>query len=530
MDINFREHAIVDGVTIQRADVTGNARFWSMYRMLPKSDQKKLTIKREIVNGKKKWFVYRTSGPDTVLHHRSCSVPCGYRLSDTSMLYPYQRPAATHICDSLIRNGCAADGSDTGTGKTYVALQCCRELKLRPAIVCRKAGIPGWRRACIYMKVKPLFIVNWEYAKAGHEKLPYVFRTFDRFTGGPVFKWGLPRDTLLIFDEAHAANHRGSINNALYMAARGLPTLSLSATLADRPGRMRPVLEMLGAVDMRKFDAWMKSRGAVLLNDELEGLSDLEDMKQIHAILFPEYGYRISADDPEVRKFFPDGIYNTHMIELTASGQHRQNVLYNNMLKKVSFYREKGKNAEALVADLRYRQAAELLKADALIELTNDYLEEGKSVCIFVNFIETLRYIGAAFNTGSLIFGDQERYHIPREKVIDDFQTNKKRLVVAVVGAGGESIDLHDLDGNHPRISLICPTYNPVQLMQVLGRTRRAGAKSTPVMKLVYAAGTVEEKVAATVNRKLDNIKALNEGDLMEPDLFQMGVNDDRRS
>ncbi len=46
-------------------------------------------------------------------------------------------------------------------------------------------------------------------------------------------------------------------------------------------------------------------------------------------------------------------------------------------------------------------------------------------------------------------------------------------------------------------------------------------------MKLVYAAGTVEEKVADVVNRKLDNIAALNDGDLMEPDLFQLGVKRD---
>jgi hypothetical protein len=43
-------------------------------------------------------------------------------------------------------------------------------------------------------------------------------------------------------------------------------------------------------------------------------------------------------------------------------------------------------------------------------------------------------------------------------------------------------------------------------------------------MKLVYAADTVEEKVANSVNRKLDSIAALNNGDLMEPDLFNMGV------
>jgi hypothetical protein len=39
-------------------------------------------------------------------------------------------------------------------------------------------------------------------------------------------------------------------------------------------------------------------------------------------------------------------------------------------------------------------------------------------------------------------------------------------------------------------------------------------------MKLIYAAGTVEEKVSVSVNSKIDNILALNDGDLMETDLF----------
>lgn len=43
-------------------------------------------------------------------------------------------------------------------------------------------------------------------------------------------------------------------------------------------------------------------------------------------------------------------------------------------------------------------------------------------------------------------------------------------------------------------------------------------------MKLVYAARTVEEKVAVVVNSKLGNIAAINDGDLMEPELFNLGI------
>jgi hypothetical protein len=110
---------------------------------------------------------------------------------------------------------------------------------------------------------------------------------------------------------------------------------------------------------------------------------------------------------------------------------------------------------------------------------------------------------------------------------MEDFQHGREKVLLCMSDAGGQSIDLHDVHGNGQRVSLICPTYNPITLQQVLGRTFRANTKSTPIMKLVYAAGTIEEKVCVAVNLKLDNIAALNDGDLMEPDLFQLGVRRD---
>jgi superfamily II DNA or RNA helicase len=199
-----------------------------------------------------------------------------------------------------------------------------------------------------------------------------------------------------------------------------------------------------------------------------------------------------------------------------------QNVAYTKLMEKARQLKEMGKQAELLVADLRYRQHAELLKVRTLAEMAQEYMYEGKSVVIFVNFRETMRYLAEALNTKSLIFGDQERFGIDRDKVVDDFQAGAERIIICMVEAGGQSISLHDTIGGSQRISLICPTYNPISLQQILGRTYRAGSKTIPIMKLVYAAGTVEEKVAETVNRKLDNIAALNDGDLMETDLFHL--------
>lgn len=447
--------------------------------------------------------------------------PAPYLLRCKDKLYPYQPPAVQAICSSIVSNGVAIDGSDCGIGKTYHAIAVCREFGLQPAVVSRKSGLSTWQRVCDHFGIKPFFIVNWEMAKNG--KFQCAPRMQDQHSGEYYYQWRLPKNTLLVFDEAHMASHDDSQNARLWQASKGRASLSLSATFADRPSRLRGLMNLLGAVKPEEFAQWLSSRGTFINQyDEAESLDPVADMKELHHVLYPRYGARLSDDDPAVRKFFPEAHYMTEIVDLGKSRQDRQNALYADLVRKVEYYRSLGKQAQALVADLRYRQETELLKVDTLVELVNGFITEGKSVCVFVNFRETLRHLAHRLHTRSLIYGNQENDGLIRDTVIDDFQAGRTRIMLSMTSAGGQSISLHDLDGRHPRVSLVCPGYEPISIQQVFGRTHRAGSRSTPVIKLVYAANTVEEKVAQVVNQKINNIKALNDGDLMEPDLFKI--------
>jgi len=508
-DLNGRRYMV------QRAPITREIapRFWWTWRrVVNKPDlERTLSIRKE--NGV--WAVYR------LLPVRSGDppgrFPVTYQIKSVDKLLPYQPQVVTHLCNALVRCGAALDGSDTGLGKTYTALACCRELELRPAVVCRKAGIAGWKRACAFMGQRPVFIANWEQAKGA--TFPFTVRRPHEYANEYVYTWRLPKDTLLIFDEVHLANHRGSQNCCLYRASKGLASLSLSATVADKVARLEPIFDVLGVMSPDAFEAWARSLSSIRSGDEYESLSEQQDLSEINGMLFPGHGFRISYEHPQVRAFFPDAVHQVEVVTLSPKQEREQNKLYLDLLQKVDHYRNLGKQAEVLVADLRYRQASELLKADALAELALEYMYEGKSVCIFVNFRETMAYLARKLDTRSLIFGDQDRL-VNREEVIRAFQSNETRLVICMADAGGQSIDLHDVHGGHPRVSLVCPTYNAINLKQVLGRTRRAGSKSVPIIKLVYAAGTVEEKVADRVLQKVGNISALHDGDLVDSELF----------
>ena len=97
---------------------------------------------------------------------------------------------------------------------------------------------------------------------------------------------------------------------------------------------------------------------------------------------------------------------------------------------------------------------------------------------------------------------------------IEDFQSDKKRIILANQAAGGIAIDLHDLIGDFPRASYLSPTYSAIQLLQAMGRTNRHGALTPCYQNLVYVAGTIEERAVSKVNRKLQNISLLNDDDL----------------
>lgn len=509
---------------LERADVTRSADFWRTWRS-PAADNLKKLIYLNNENGT--WYAYRLKNhdPDGEMY---APFNLQYVLKNDTKLLPYQPLCVSHLVQSIINNGSAADGSDTGLGKTYSALATCRELALKPCIIAKKAGIASWRRACSFMGVEPYLIVNWEAIRTGKVAVNgrrVLTRKKREFKQGYDFTWNLPPGIMLVFDEAHSAFNPDSQNYALWTASAGRASLSLSATFADRPARLRGLFRVLGIMDEDKFDAWLLERGHFQNQyNEPEALSAVDDMKAINKILYPKYGYRVSYEDDAVKSFFPERVIQTEIVDIGLKLTIEQNKAYEEMMEKAAKLKEMGKQAELLVADLRYRQHAELLKVKVLVDMVNEYIYEGMSVCVFVNFRETLRYLAEALNTKSLIFGDQEKFKLPREQVVDDFQSGKNKVILCMADAGGQSISLHDLYGYNRRISLICPTYNPITLQQILGRTLRAGSKSTPIMKLVYAAGTVEEKVAETVNRKITNISALNDGDLMEPDLFRLGV------
>lgn len=463
--------------------------------------------------------------------------PPAILLKDTS--YPpflekkqYQLDAAAHLVACLWTEGHACDLSDTGVGKTAQEILAAREMGLPVGVICTLRGIPKWVAWLKAFRVPFTFVTNWESAKS--KDFPYGVRR------NGFYRWTLNKRHLLIFDEAHKAKGRGSQNGALVVGAKsaGHAYILASASLATSPLDMEATGYALGLHGYHDFLPWAKERGCYMValggvNESGEAVGPAhpsvadpsEAMKEIHRILIPKKGVRVRIED--LGDAFPETHISTEEIALPPMALRKQNEAYGELVKKIEGLKAEkaeGRMAAEMTLNLRYRQMTEILKVDALADLAGEHRENGLSVIVFVNFTETLLALAKKLKTDCLIAGSGVLADKDVQENHRRFQANEERIILCNVAAGGASIDLHDVHGGHPRISLIAPTYRAIDLKQVLGRPHRQGGKSKSVQRLLFASGTVEEKICTALQVRLKSLSALNDGDLMEPDLLRLGM------
>ncbi|AYV80387.1 MAG: DEAD/SNF2-like helicase [Harvfovirus sp.] len=429
-------------------------------------------------------------------------------------LLPFQIAHVVNIIKKLKVNGICLDGSDTGVGKTYVAMAVAKYLKLQVVILCPKTIMSSWEKIAGIFGVKPIAVVNYETANRGkyydakgvRVKCPYLTYTKD----APVpFAWTLPKNTMLIFDEVHRCCNEKSLHGKLLMSLVGIyntknPLLMLSATVADDMSHIK----ILGVLfkwfkSVHWVPDWMKNKN----------YNPKHARMLIHQKLFPEYGCRIRIS--ELGDSFPKSqlsadCYNIDSRDIIdAAYKDIQNSI-NSLKNKAD--REDPLHCNSLVKITRARQKIELCKIPLFVDLVQQYRENNYSVVIFLNFTETLKLLADKLKVKCLVFGEQTLKE--RQKNIEDFMENRQRIIICNICAGGESISLHDKYGEHPRVSLISPTWSSNKLVQACGRIHRSDAKTVAVNKIIYTAKTVEQYMCNKLESKLSNLSSITDDDL----------------
>ncbi len=410
-------------------------------------------------------------------------------------LLKYQFMHVQNLMYALQNNNVAIDSSDTGTGKTYTTLATCKELGLKPFIICPKSIIHMWKVTAKKFDVELLGVSNYEIIKRCkyyyHDspvECPYL-------SYNKTFKWKLPKNSILIFDEVHKCKNKKSKNGDLLLSAYHVDkVLLISATMSDKIHNFVSVGYLLGFYDdIKKGTRWM--------NNITNKGTDLED---IIKKLYPKIGSRMKIS--ELGNQFPKNqiiaeTYTTDDIkEIEAS--------YLEISKNMEMLKKKtGTNFLGVL--LKERQKIEELKIPIIKELAKDSRKSGLSVVIFVNFNDTIEKLSKELKTDCTVYGNQTMNQ--RNSNIDRFQSNKEKLIICNIRAGGESINLHDIHGGHQRISIINPSWSSIDLKQALGRIHRAEAKTPALQRLVFCSHTVEERICEVLNKKLKYNDAIND-------------------
>ena len=505
---------------LRKASVTSE--FWTLYRA-DKDDYKQVMgdLGFQLSKFREQWELAWWSRADlsfpTIPSSSPEKVEPEVKYDLPPLLYPeklfeYQLTSVQLALRSMSKYNRALLGHGTGMGKTAIAIAVARERGRRVAVICPKPITTDWHRLAKYLGVETYEVCGWEWVKTGKSKI-------GRWTDDKKkeFQFMLPPDTDLVFDEVHRAKAQGNTQNAFLLrdaVVQNVPTIALSATIADDPTKMWAIGQFLGLHQGGKdFFRFLNANGCYNTNFGMQFKGNNKILKSLHGRIFPDRGNRLKPSD--VGSAFPETLIQARAFDMDTARDIAKE--YDDLLMRVEQIRMQENVASSMGAVLaemtRARQKIELFKAPAVCAMVKDLIEEGNSVFIAVNFTETLKFMEEELKTTCSIRGGQS--DMVRRGNIDSFQNDKSRVIIGIIQACREGLNLHDLNGKYSRVALIMPTYSVFDLKQVLGRVHRAGGKSKSIQYLIYAAGVdIEESVCSSLDAKLKRMDTLMDGEV----------------
>ncbi len=374
---------------------------------------------------------------------------------------------------------------DVGLGKTIEAwLGILENLPEHDTvlIVCPLSAVAHWRRTISWLGDggRRVVVINYDRMRTLFE-VPDVIRAASGRKGRRrkaakvktlkgVAKHGDPVEfDVILFDESHRlrnlASARSKMAFRLYDAADVL--IWLSATAGQTPlelGYLYPLLmEATGGrkSDLLEWEKWCQGQGVGVVRgafgkwewDEANRDADLDRMRDLLFGGDVVAGLRRSPTDiagwPERTRV---------MLPVTLDPEDRRHYAmawdeFREALVLKS--RGKGDGASGLVAALRFRQKASLLRTASTVDLVGELLSQGHQVAVSVAFIETLDILrealdqhGVAVIMGPMTPNEREAHRLM-------FQRGERKVCLYTVT---EAISLHQGEypgGERPRSNVI---------------------------------------------------------------------------
>jgi ERCC4-related helicase len=302
--------------------------------------------------------------------------------------------------------------------------------------------------------------------------------------------------------------------------------LLLSATAATNPLEMKAFGFATTLHNLVSYRHFITSSGAYAgryggFQIDLQSQKTIEAMSNIHNTLFNLYKVSSRMTRKMFDKIFPDNHVMAECFDIGTTNTIKLNRVYDQMEAELADLEESSANYSShhFAIMTRARRMAELLKVPTMVEMIEDWFDEGISPVVFVNFTDTVEAIEKQLKKnskfdgliGKIVGGQSDKV---RNSDIDGFQSDNKRIMIVNTQAGNSGISLHDLNGKFARGTIISPSYSAINMLQALGRIYRAEGKTKCIQKIFFADNSIEVDICKRVQSKLNALDVLNDGDL----------------
>jgi hypothetical protein len=446
------------------------------------------------------------------------------------VLHPHQVEAAEAVAaahDDDRPGFVLAD--DVGLGKTYAVLEGVRRIAPRRVLVlCPLAVVPHWRRsiAALGGGETRWLVTNYDRAKAlldapASAAAAKRARTRNKRVatkGRSRVAWDV-----VVYDESHLLRNPTSQRSA---AARRLAgegedwqafRLWLSATAGQNPLHLAYLAPVLAAAtgarvrDLADFEQWAAAEGLAVRRGPFGSWvweRNDADLARMRDLLFGGPRPAGLRRRPEDLAGWPTQQRIAYPVDLTRRDRQLYEAAWTRFRNDLELARRGGDPQSALVAQLRFRQKASLLRTADTAALVGDLVANGLQVAVSVQFLETLDAIvgdleaagvGVVAISGAVGADDREDARLA-------FQRGDADVVVFTPTEGFSLHAGEQLAGatDTPRVTVVHDCrYSALDAKQIEGRAHRDGQSA--VCYYLYAADTVEEVVVGrTIDRLAD--------------------------
>lgn len=425
---------------------------------------------------------------------------------------------------------------EMGLGKTVEALATIQAANAYPAIIVCPASLKlNWQReAAKWLPGRSISIWN---GKAG-EVADVIVINYD------VLKKHLPallevKAKCVVFDESHyAKNYKAARTEACKELAKGVEyRLALTGTpVLNRPQELISQLGIIGRLNDVGGDFWtFAKRYCGAYRDRfgwvMSGAAHLDELNEkMRATCF------IRRNKADVLTELPAKQRTTLDIEIDNRAEYAKaerdliSWLGNRAAEDKAFLesikhldadaqksakaerRAEKENsagqAEQLVRIESLKQLAAHGKIEAVAEWVENFLDSGEKLVLFAHHIDIVETLAAKFNapsiTGSTPLDKRQQY-------VDRFQSDPAcNLIVLNIRAGGVGLTLTAASN----VAFVELDWTPAAHDQAEDRCHRIGQTDAVTAWYLLARGTIDDDIAALIEKKRAVVDAATEGDI----------------